>query len=307
MLLFPFRYCPNAMILLITNPLNSLVPVYDKVYKRMGIDAGRKIIGLTILDTIRSATFIGEYLGISPDFCSIPVVGGHAGTTIIPLLSQLQSGYISEIDVPGITKRIQYAGDEVVMAKEGCGSATLAMAYAAASFTMSVLRAMDGEANVIEPGFIRQNYRECKYFSSLLRLGMNGVEEPIPLPKRLTSFEKKELNAAIPILVQQAEKGIEYANNADLYNCFIRKQSHRSSFERLTKDNKLPTHDFSLGGLQWWSSLYRCLIQNSLPHTSHLYVLTSVSFSLHPGTGQCRTTFFKLGLQWNRTCSSIYA
>ena len=52
------------MILLITNPLNSLVPVYDKVYKRMGIDAGRKIIGLTILDTIRSATFIGEYLGI---------------------------------------------------------------------------------------------------------------------------------------------------------------------------------------------------------------------------------------------------
>ena len=93
------------MILLITNPLNSLVPVYDKVYKRMGIDAGRKIIGLTILDTIRSATFIGEYLGISPDFCSIPVVGGHAGTTIIPLLSQLQSGYISEIDVPGITKR----------------------------------------------------------------------------------------------------------------------------------------------------------------------------------------------------------
>ena len=73
------------MILLITNPLNSLVPVYDKVYKRMGIDAGRKIIGLTILDTIRSATFIGEYLGISPDFCSIPVVGGHAGTTIILL------------------------------------------------------------------------------------------------------------------------------------------------------------------------------------------------------------------------------
>ncbi|KAK8815772.1 hypothetical protein WA538_004896 [Blastocystis sp. DL] len=146
------QYCPDAMILLITNPLNSLVPVYDKVYKRMGIDAGRKIIGLTILDTIRSATFIGEYLGISPDFCSIPVVGGHAGTTIIPLLSQLQSGYISEIDVPGITKRIQYAGDEVVMAKEGCGSATLSMAYAAASFTMSVLRAMDGEANVIEPG-----------------------------------------------------------------------------------------------------------------------------------------------------------
>ena len=209
-------YCPDAMILLITNPINSLIPLYDEVFRRKGIDAGNRLIGLTILDTIRASTFVGEALGISPDFCNVPVVGGHAGTTIIPLLSQLQSGLISEIDVPGITKRIQYAGDEVVVAKEGGGSATLAMAYAAATFTASALRAMDGEKNVIEPGFVRQDFRECKYFSSLLRLGINGVEEPIPLPTRLTSFEKSELSAAIPSLLKQAKRGIDFAKNATL-------------------------------------------------------------------------------------------
>ena len=209
-------YCPDAMILLITNPINSLIPLYDEVFRRKGIDAGNRLIGLTILDTIRASTFVGEALGISPDFCNVPVVGGHAGTTIIPLLSQLQSGLISEIDVPGITKRIQYAGDEVVVAKEGGGSATLAMAYAAATFTASALRAMDGEKNVIVPGFVRQDFRECKYFSSLLRLGINGVEEPIPLPTRVTSFEKSELSAAIPSLLKQAKRGIDFAKNATL-------------------------------------------------------------------------------------------
>ena len=138
------------------------------------------------------------------------------GETIVPILSQLQSGLVSAIDVPGITKRVQFAGDEVVNAKEGGGSATLAMAYAAASFTASVLRAMDGESNVIEPGFVRQHYRECEYLASQLRLGTHGVEEAVPLPRRVTRFERKLLQEAIPQLVTQAEKGIDYAKKLSL-------------------------------------------------------------------------------------------
>lgn len=210
------RYCPEAIVLIISNPINSLIPLYDEVYRRLGINADKRLIGMTNLDSIRAATFVGEYLGISPHFCSVPVVGGHAGTTIVPIFSQLQAGLVSEVDVPGITKRVQFAGDEVVNAKEGNGSATLAMAYAAASFTSSVLRAMDGEMNIIEPGFIRQRYNECDYFASQLRLGMRGVEEAVPLPRRVTCFEKKLLREAVPQLVEQAEKGIEYAKKAIL-------------------------------------------------------------------------------------------
>ena len=214
------RYCPEAIVLLISNPINSLIPLYDEVYRRMGVNAEKRLIGLTNLDSIRAATFIGEYLGISPCFCSVPVVGGHAGTTIVPILSQLQSGLISAIDVPEITKRVQFAGDEVVSAKEGGGSATLAMAYAAASFTASVLRAMDGEPNVIEPGFIRQHYRECDYFASQLRLGIHGVEEAVPLPRRVTRFEKRLLVEAVPQLVTQAQKGIDYAKKLVLSSVY---------------------------------------------------------------------------------------
>ncbi len=62
-----------------------------------------------------------------------PVVGGHAGKTIIPLISQCypKVNFSPEI-LKELTERIQDAGTEVVKAKAGLGSATLSMAYAAA-------------------------------------------------------------------------------------------------------------------------------------------------------------------------------
>jgi malate dehydrogenase len=53
-----------------------------------------------------------------------------------------------------LVKRIQFGGDEVVKAKDGAGSATLSMAWAAAKFTDAVLRGMSGEKGVIIPTFV---------------------------------------------------------------------------------------------------------------------------------------------------------
>ena len=48
-------------------------------------------------------------------------------------------------EVEQLTVRIQNAGTEVVEAKAGAGAATLSMAYAAARFVESSLRALDGD------------------------------------------------------------------------------------------------------------------------------------------------------------------
>lgn len=205
-----FRYCPEAKVLLITNPINSILPLFTEVYSRRGIDAGNRLFGITLLDSIRASTFIAASLHVSPRLIHIPVVGGHAGTTIIPLLSQLPLGMLRLLDIPDITKRIQFAGDEVVLAKEGTGSATLAMAYAASEFTTAVLRAMNGEENIVEPAFVQQEVENCHYFSSLVRLGKNGMEEVIPLPSNMSFFEKEAIEKALPVLRKQAQKGIDF-------------------------------------------------------------------------------------------------
>ena len=50
------------------------------------------------------------------------VIGGHAGITIIPALSQLQPkgviDHLSEDEIGTLTERIQNAGTEVVQARD---------------------------------------------------------------------------------------------------------------------------------------------------------------------------------------------
>merc|ERR1712137_860126 len=48
----------------------------------------RKLFGVTTLDVCRARTFVAEAKGTDPLTTSVPVIGGHAGTTIVPLLSQ---------------------------------------------------------------------------------------------------------------------------------------------------------------------------------------------------------------------------
>lgn len=71
--------------------------------------------------------------------------------------------------------RIQYGGDEVVKAKDGAGSATLSMAYAAAKFTHKLLRALKGETGISTPTFVESPLYKADgidFFASNVELGV---------------------------------------------------------------------------------------------------------------------------------------
>ena len=50
-----------------------------------------QVIGVTTLDVVRANTFVAEAKGLDLKDVDVPVVGGHAGTTILPLLSQVSA------------------------------------------------------------------------------------------------------------------------------------------------------------------------------------------------------------------------
>ena len=108
---------------------------------------------MTTLDVIRSNTFVAETQGLNPEDFEVPVICGHSGITILPLLSQSGCEFTEE-EISALTKRIQNAGTEVVEAKAGGGSATLSMSYAGARFCLSLIRALNGEDNVVELSLI---------------------------------------------------------------------------------------------------------------------------------------------------------
>ena len=84
-------------------------------------------------------------------------------------------------------------------------------AYAAARFAESVLRGLEGEANVYEAAFVESKVTELPFFASKVRLGPNGAEEVLPLGK-LTPYEEKGVADLIPVLKKNIDTGIEFAN-----------------------------------------------------------------------------------------------
>merc|ERR1712025_645533 len=113
------KYCPNAIVGLIVNPVNSVVPAMCELYKKKGLDP-KKIVGVTTLDIVRANKFVGEIVGKNPNFINIPVIGGHAGVTIMPVFSQDKVANTVEQDkIPDLDKHVQDAGTDVVNAKGG--------------------------------------------------------------------------------------------------------------------------------------------------------------------------------------------
>merc|ERR1719428_1353673 len=103
------KHCPDAILAMIVNPVNSIVPAMAELYKKKGLDPS-KIIGVTTLDCVRANKFVGEITGKNPTFINVPVVGGHAGTTILPLFSQDKAASgIDKEKISDLDKRTQDA------------------------------------------------------------------------------------------------------------------------------------------------------------------------------------------------------
>jgi malate dehydrogenase len=205
--------CPKAMFLVIANPVNSTVPIFAETLKKKGVYDPRRLFGVTTLDVVRANTFVSENQKFDVNTTKVTVIGGHAGTTILPLLSQVPGAKFTDADVAALTHRIQFGGDEVVKAKDGSGSATLSMAYAGQVFTSRLLAAMAGEKNVVECTFVENNLTAAPFFSTPVRLGLNGVEEVLSFGK-LSAFEQKGLDAMLPDLIAQAKKGVDFVKNS---------------------------------------------------------------------------------------------
>merc|ERR1711970_1615647 len=191
------------------------VPIASEMFKKAGVYDAKRIFGVTTLDIVRANAFIAEKKGLDPANVNCPVIGGHAGVTIMPIISQCTpSVTFPDDELKALTERIQDAGTEVVKAKAGAGSATLSMAYAAARFTDSLIKGMSGQEGVIECAYVASDVTECKYFATPLVLGPNGIEKNLGLGT-LTDFEQALLAAAIPELNGSIKKGEKFV--ADNY------------------------------------------------------------------------------------------
>jgi len=212
-------HCPKAMTLVIANPVNSTVPIACQILTNAGVYDPRKLFGVTSLDVVRAQSFVGQAKGLDPREVVVPVVGGHAGKTILPLFSKATAARapiaFSDAELGPLTHRVQFGGDEVVQAKDGAGSATLSMAYAAYRFTTALLRARGGQEEHVECAFVESTITPARFFASPVLLGPEGVKKVLPLDFKTetTKTEQAGLETALAELLPQIQKGFDFVKN----------------------------------------------------------------------------------------------
>ncbi|KAI0226558.1 Malate dehydrogenase, cytoplasmic [Massospora cicadina] len=198
------------------NPVNSTVPIVAEVLKKYDVYDARRLFGVTTLDVVRASRFVSEKLGKDPKDVQVPVVGGHSGTTIVPLFSQVPGLKLSDEELKALTHRVQFGGDEVVKAKNGTGSATLSMAFAGAKFTFSLLEALSGKKNIVEPAYVESplfKQEEVTFFASNVELGTEGIEK-IHDVGEVTAFERGLITEAISQLKGNIAKGVDFVQTS---------------------------------------------------------------------------------------------
>ncbi|HYG68103.1 MAG TPA: malate dehydrogenase [Anaeromyxobacteraceae bacterium] len=135
------KHAPNAFVIVITNPLDSMVYA---MYKITGF-AKSKVVGMAgVLDSARFQYFVGEAAGVSPQDVQAMVLGGH-GDDMVPVIRYCSIAGIplpkllDKAKIDAIVDRTRKGGGEIVQLL-GTGSAFYAPAASAIAMAESYLR-----------------------------------------------------------------------------------------------------------------------------------------------------------------------
>ena len=189
------RHSPNAVILVVTNPLDVMVYVAWKV---SGFPKNR-VIGLSgALDGARLRAFIAMELNVSVEDVKATVIGGHADEMVpLPRYSTVSgipiTQLISKERIDAIMKRTRTAGGEIVGLLK-TGSAYYAPSAAVVEMAEAVIR--DKKRIIPSAAYCDGEYGVKGIFIGVpVKIGSNGVEEIIEI--ELNEEERGRFDASV--------------------------------------------------------------------------------------------------------------
>ncbi len=182
---------PNAVIVVVSNPLDAMVQHAYSIASGMGFPKNRVVGMAGVLDTARFRTFLAWELGVSVKDVQAYVLGGH-GDQMVPLTQYTTVGGVSIsklLDAEAldrIIKRTQGGGGEIVALLK-TGSAFYAPSAASAEMVDAIL--LDQKRLLPCAALLEGEYGiDGIYMGVPVILGADGVERVVELD--LTADEK---------------------------------------------------------------------------------------------------------------------
>ena len=197
------KHSPNAIIILVTNPLDTMVYL---AYKKSGLPRERIIGQAGILDSARMRTFIAMELNVSVENTHAFVMGGHGDEMVpLPRYSTVAGIPITQLMPPdrveAIVQRTRKGGGEIVsLLKQGSAF------FAPSAATMQMVAAILKDRQMILPCSV---YLQGEYglddicFGVPVKLGRNGVEQILEI--ELTAEEQEGLSKSAELIRSSME------------------------------------------------------------------------------------------------------
>lgn len=197
-------YAPDSTSIVISNPLDAMVTLYQKV---TGFPHNRVLGQAGVLDSSRFSTFIAWELGVSVKDVNAMVLGGHGDTMVpliryanvngIPVMEMLERKYNDAQKAKEVmnkmVERTKMAGGEVVKLLK-TGSAFYSPASAAISMAEAILK--DEKRLLPVCAYLNGEFGVNGYYVGVPAiLGENGVERIVELT--LIEEEKTALDNSV--------------------------------------------------------------------------------------------------------------
>ncbi|MCS6849491.1 MAG: malate dehydrogenase [Anaerolineae bacterium] len=192
---------PNAIVIIVTNPLDTMAYLAYKILSRHGFTKNRVMGQAGVLDSARMRTFIAQELKVSVQNTHAFVLGGH-GDEMVPLVrySTVAGIPITELLPPerieAIVQRTRQGGAEIVNLLK-TGSAYYAPGASVAEMVEAILK----DRKLILPcaAYLEGEYGlNDMYFGVPVKLGRNGIEEIIQI--KLLPHEQEMLNKSAALV-----------------------------------------------------------------------------------------------------------
>ena len=181
------KHCPNAFVIVISNPLDAMVYEYRRV---TGCDKGMVVGMAGVLDSARFAAFIAHEAKVSVKDVRAMVLGGH-GDDMVPVLSMTTingvpaSTLIAKDKMTAIIERTRKGGGEIV----GLMGTSAYYAPASAAVLMAEAYLLDQKRLLPAAAYLDGEYGYKDLFMGVpCIIGGKGVEKVLEIT--LTDEEK---------------------------------------------------------------------------------------------------------------------
>ena len=205
-------YCPDAFVIVVTNPLDVMVWVMQQ---KSGLPANRVVGMAGVLDSARFRLFLAHELNVSLEDVTAFVLGGHGDTMVplprystvagIPVPDLIKMGWTTQERIDAIVRRTANGGGEIVKLL-GNGSAFYTPAASAITMADSYLKDKKRVLScaVLLNGEYGQN---GLYVGVPVVIGGGGVEKIVEVqftPEEKAAFDKS--CAAVKNLIDDFKK-----------------------------------------------------------------------------------------------------